>query len=182
MNEEKELTTSEKTANSIYDRLGLKDGLIKNKIKGHLKTVMIEEIDAYRAKVRESIYGFGSNIGINAVIEFVCERYLITEEELHGKTRKRNFVEARQVCHWMVKKNVCFNKLSLDAIGYMIGGRDHATVIHSVKTISNLIETDKVFRERIMAMCNDLGARTAWMESDGELLVTGYMKAKQNED
>ena len=37
-------------------------------------------------------------------------------------------------------------KLSLAMIGQQCGGRDHATVIHALKTVSNLLDTDKKFR------------------------------------
>lgn len=179
--EERELTLNEVTANSIYDRMELKDGRLKNKLRSMVADILTEEIDKYRSVIRESIYGFESNIGINAVIEFVCERSLVSYEDLQSKTRKREIVEARQICHWMIKNKVCYNRLSLDAIGKMIGGRDHATVMHSVKLVNNLIETDRVFRERLMVMCNELGARTMWIEEKKELKVTGYMKSKQNE-
>ena len=179
--EERELTLNEITANTIYDRLELKDSVLKNKLRSMVKDILTEEIDNYRAVIRESIYGFESNIGINAVIEFVCERSLVCYEDLQSKTRKREIVEARQICHWMIKNKVCYNRLSLDAIGQMIGGRDHATVLHSVKQVDNLIETDKRFREMLMVMCNELGARTMWIEENKELKVTGYMKTKQDE-
>jgi chromosomal replication initiator protein len=42
-----------------------------------------------------------------------------------------------------------YTKASLSSIGSMIGGKDHATVLHACKTISNLIETDKVFKGQI---------------------------------
>jgi len=179
--EERELTLNEITANTIYDRMELKDGVLKNKLRSMVADILTEEIDNYRAVIRESIYGFESNIGINAVIEFVCERSLVCYEDLQSKTRKREIVEARQICHWMIKNKVCYNRLSLDAIGQMIGGRDHATVLHSVRTVNNLIETDKTFRESLMVMCNELGARTMWIEEKKELKVTGYMKNKNNE-
>jgi len=179
--EERELTLGEKASNSIYQRLDLKDGVLKNKLRSMLVDVLEEEIEKYRTEIRKSIYGFESNIGINAVIEFVCERYLISFEDLQSKSRRRDRMEARQVCHWMIKNKVCYNSLSLSAIGSIIGGKDHATVMHSVKAINNLIEIDRTFRERLMVMCNELGARTVWMESDGKLIVTGYMKAKQDE-
>ena len=179
--EERELTLGEKASNSIYQRLDLKDGVLKNKLKSMLVDILEEEIDAYRAEIRNSIYGFESNIGINGVIEFVCERYLISFDDLQSKSRKREIMEARQVCHWMIKNRVCYNNLSLSAIGSIIGGKDHATVMHSVKAINNFIETDRTFRERLMVICNELGARTVWMESDGKLLITGYMKSKQDE-
>jgi len=38
---------------------------------------------------------------------------------------------------------------SLSAIGSKIGKKDHATVLHACKTISNLIETDKEFKSQI---------------------------------
>ena len=118
MNEqERELTLNEITANTIYDRLELKDGVLKNKLRSMVKDILTEEIDNYRAVIRESIYGFESNIGINAVIEFVCERSLVCYEDLQSKTRKREIVEARQICHWMIKNKVCYNRLSLDAVG-----------------------------------------------------------------
>ena len=33
-------------------------------------------------------------------------------------------------------------------IGAAIGGRNHATVLHSCKAVSNLLETDKAFRRQ----------------------------------
>jgi chromosomal replication initiator protein len=35
------------------------------------------------------------------------------------------------------------------AIGSAIGGRNHATVLHSCKAVTNMIETDKVFKNQI---------------------------------
>jgi len=34
-------------------------------------------------------------------------------------------------------------------IGAAIGGRNHATVLHSCKAVSNLLETDKAFRRQV---------------------------------
>ena len=107
---------------------------------------------------------------------------MITPEAMQAKNRKRNVIECRQVIHWMLKNNVTFNTMSLEAIGNIVGGKDHATVLHSVKQINNLIQTERPFRERLMIMCNELGARTTWLPSDGKLLITGYLKNKENEE
>jgi chromosomal replication initiator protein len=40
-------------------------------------------------------------------------------------------------------------KMPLVAIGSAIGGRNHATVLHSCKAVSNQIETDKAFSDQI---------------------------------
>ena len=39
-----------------------------------------------------------------------------------------------------------FTKASLASIGSQIGQRDHATVLHACRTVTNLSETDKQFR------------------------------------
>lgn len=45
-----------------------------------------------------------------------------------------------------------FTSHSLKSIGYHFGGRDHSTVIHSVQTVSDLIDTDKKFKASIQEL------------------------------
>ena len=175
-------TVVENNSNDIYDNLGITDSDIRNKLRKTMRDILIQEIDEYRSKITESIYGTESQIGIDAIIEYVCERYNITTEVMQTRTRKRNIMECRQVIHWMLKNNVTFNTMSLEAIGNIVGGKYHATVIHSVKQINNLIQTERPFRERLIIMCNELGARTTWMPSDGKLLITGYLKKEEVND
>jgi len=40
-------------------------------------------------------------------------------------------------------------KSSLSTIGSIIGGKDHATVLHACKTVNNLMDTDKRFKSQI---------------------------------
>jgi len=65
---------------------------------------------------------------------------------LHTKTRKREIVQARQIAMFFSKN---LTKSSLSTIGSLIGGKDHATVLHACKTINNLIETDKRFKSQV---------------------------------
>lgn len=66
-------------------------------------------------------------------------------EDFNLKTRKRDIVEARQVAMYLAKART---KESLAKIGLAIGKKDHATVLHAIKTVSNLIETDRAFRDK----------------------------------
>lgn len=52
--------------------------------------------------------------------------------------RKREFAHARQVSMTLCNK---YTKMSLEKIGRVHGGRDHATVLHAVKTINDLLDT-----------------------------------------
>lgn len=73
-------------------------------------------------------------------IETVARQFGFDDDFIFANTRKREVVYARQICMTLIKKHT---KLSLAEIGEKIGDKDHATVIHAVKTISNLIDSDK---------------------------------------
>lgn len=82
-------------------------------------------------------------ITINYIITSVCEEMGTSQENFFKSTRKRNVVQARQLSMYFAKK---YTKASLVVIGEKCGKKDHATVIHALKTIDNLLETDKQFR------------------------------------
>jgi chromosomal replication initiator protein len=67
-------------------------------------------------------------------------------ELLQSKTRKREIVQARQIAMYFSKN---YTKSSLATIGTQIGVKDHATVLHACRTVSNLLETDKQFRQDV---------------------------------
>lgn len=76
----------------------------------------------------------------------VCNYYNIDLQKLHANTRKREYVLPRQIAMYFCKK---LTKLSFREIGENIGNKDHATVIFAIKTIKNLIETNRQFRNQI---------------------------------
>ncbi len=85
-------------------------------------------------------------ISINRITEIVCEYYEIDEKDFNSTKRTREVAQARQVAMYLAKQHT---KLPLAAIGSAIGGRNHATVLHSCKSVSNLIDTDKLLKSQI---------------------------------
>jgi len=75
----------------------------------------------------------------------VCELFGCEPKDLQIKTRKRKIALPRQFCHH-ISSNLKLGIFSV--IGDRFGGRDHATVTHSNKTIVNLLKTDREFREK----------------------------------
>lgn len=67
-------------------------------------------------------------------------------EELKVQGKKREFVVPRQIGMWWLKNNT---KKSLREIGEVFE-KDHATALWAIKTVNNLIETDKEFVEKII--------------------------------
>jgi chromosomal replication initiator protein len=82
-------------------------------------------------------------ISIDYIQKVVCDYFNMQVENLKSKTRKREIVQARQIAMYFAKS---LTKSSLATIGSVIGGKDHATVLHACKTVNNLIDTDKRFR------------------------------------
>ena len=82
-------------------------------------------------------------VSVEYIINIVCDYFKIPTEQLSLKTRKHQVVQARQIAMYLSKK---YSNASLASIGQQCGKKDHATVHHACKTISDRLETDKQFR------------------------------------
>jgi chromosomal replication initiator protein len=83
---------------------------------------------------------------INYIQKIVCEYYHISVKDIQNPTRKHEILRPRQISMYFAKNII---KSSLSTIGYHIGNKDNATVIHACQIVNNLIETDKQFRAQI---------------------------------
>lgn len=82
-------------------------------------------------------------ISVEKIVKTVAEYYNVDVNSINTKSRKREIVLVRQTAMFLAKKHL---DLSTSKIGQQIGRRDHATVLHACKTISNLLDTNKKFR------------------------------------
>ena len=82
-------------------------------------------------------------ITIDFIQKVVCDYFNLPVDSINSRTRKREIVQARQLAMYFSKK---MTKASLAIIGLQCGNKDHATVLHACRTVSNLAETDKQFR------------------------------------
>lgn len=82
-------------------------------------------------------------ISIDYIQKIVCDYFDLPIEKLKSTTRKREVVQARQIAMYFSKK---MTKSSLASIGAHCGGKDHATVLHACRTVTNLSETDRQFK------------------------------------
>jgi chromosomal replication initiator protein len=83
-------------------------------------------------------------LSIEYISKVVCDYFNMPVESIQTKTRKREIVQARQITMYFSKT---LTKYSLASIGAQIGNKDHATVLHACKTVNNLKDTDKNFRQ-----------------------------------
>ena len=79
-----------------------------------------------------------------ADIKRIVARYFdMMPQTLNIKTRKPGIMIPRQIAHYFC------NEHKLGTLGYIgknVGGKDHATVLHSIKSVKNMIETSYVFQ------------------------------------
>ena len=85
-------------------------------------------------------------VSVDYIQKVVSKYFDMDVATLQSKTRKRHIVQARQLAMFFAKR---MTKSSLASIGSQIGKRDHATVLHAIKTIDNLTETDKQFKKYV---------------------------------
>lgn len=85
-------------------------------------------------------------ITIDHIVKVTCEYLNLDSEQFNSPKRTREIAQARQMAMFISKRHT---KAPLTAIGAAIGGKNHATVLHACKAISNLIETDKNFKRQM---------------------------------
>lgn len=80
------------------------------------------------------------------IVYRISEYYDVPLTLLQARTRQRPVVECRQVCCYFLRR---LTDLSLKEIGAMMGGRDHTTAIHAIKTVGDLMASDPVYKNRL---------------------------------
>lgn len=88
---------------------------------------------------------------IDEIIETVCNHFNVSPSAVGGKSRKRDFVVARQVSMYLAQK---YTKMPASRIGKLVGNRDHSTVIHSCTQVENRLKVDKEFLAEIQSLEN----------------------------
>jgi len=81
----------------------------------------------------------GVNMSMDNIIRVVAEHFGLTPNDLKGKKRSHNIVNARQIAMFIGRKMTDY---SMTEIGQDFGGRDHTTVMHSIKKIEENLITD----------------------------------------
>jgi chromosomal replication initiator protein len=70
----------------------------------------------------------------------------VRPDALVSKRRTKDLTVPRQVAMYLIKEIL---DTSLVQIGEVFGGRDHSTVIHSIRKIEQDMEVDAVFRREV---------------------------------
>ena len=72
------------------------------------------------------------------VIEIVSEHFNISTDQMISKNRSNEIARPRQIAMYLCKN---MTDTPLETIGALLGGRDHSTIIHGIKKITQEYET-----------------------------------------
>ncbi|MBF0784774.1 chromosomal replication initiator protein DnaA [Muribacter muris] len=112
-------------------------------------------IDAVREALKDLIASYDHLITIENIQRVVAEYYNIKMTDLKSKTRTRSVARPRQMAMALAKE---LTQHSLPEIGREFGGRDHTTVMHACKTISELRDTDSSIQEDYINLTRKLSS------------------------
>jgi len=103
-------------------------------------------IETTQEVLRDLLRSNDRRITIEDIQKRVAEHYNIRISEMHSSRRARAVARPRQVAMFLAKQ---LTSRSLPEIGRKFGGRDHTTVMHAVKRINELRESDSNLAEDV---------------------------------
>jgi len=83
------------------------------------------------------------------IIEEVSRYYKITPEDVLGRSRTQKISQARQVVMYLLIYEL---EMSPTQVGRLLGGRDHATVIHGAGKVNGGINEDSQLRQDVLTI------------------------------
>ena len=90
------------------------------------------------------------------IIEEVGKFYNLSPQDIRGQTRTKDVALARQVAMYEIRR---MTNLSLKEIGQAFEGRDHTTVMHSIKQVEAMTKESPEMAEIIKDINANINAR-----------------------
>lgn len=88
---------------------------------------------------------------IDDILEKVCQHFNVQQQHVFSKSRKRDYVQVRQVSMYLAQK---YTKMPASRIGQLIGNRDHSTVLHSCNAVEQRLKVDRAFSAELNSIEN----------------------------
>jgi len=116
-----------------------------NRIIAHSTLVGREiTLENTQEMLRDVLRANDKRVTIDEIQRKVAEHYNIRISDMHSSRRQRNIARPRQIAMYLSKN---LTSSSLPDVGRKFGGRDHTTVMHAVKKVEELKESDQSLAE-----------------------------------
>jgi len=110
-------------------------------------------LDMAKQLLRNLIKEPSNSISPDAIQDAVARHFGIKVSDLKGRDRSRRVSLPRQITMYLIRK---YCEKSYPDIGILLGGKDHSTVLHGVKSVTSDIEHDPEIRRHVEAIQNSL--------------------------
>ena len=80
------------------------------------------------------------------VVNCICNYFDLKKAIIMGKGRQKDIVHARHICMYLVRSEL---GMSYPEIGALLGGKDHTTIIHGVKTVERELAKNENLRNEL---------------------------------
>ena len=97
-------------------------------------------LDLARDLLKDLFHRTHRRITIDEIQQKVAEHYSLKSCELNSERRSQDIARPRQIAMYLAKR---LTNRSMPEIGRKFGGRDHTTVMHAVKRVQGLRESDE---------------------------------------
>ncbi len=139
---------AENVRDNVRDLEGVLAALLAHSmVYGKIDMSLAEEV------VSRSVRTTKADMTMQDIAVAVCKRFDVSEEQLYSKIRTKEVALARQVAMYMAKQ---ITDKPLAEIGLNFGNRNHATVLHAIKQINEIIAYDPVLKRTILQIENKL--------------------------
>ena len=124
-------------------------------LEGILQTMVLKrgvmgkksiDIDLAKEVMRTFVSEIHREVTPEVIQKAVADHFNLDVEKIKSTTRRRQVVLARQISMYLVKQHT---NNSLKNIGKLFGNRDHSTVIYSLKTVGDLMDTNDEVRRAL---------------------------------
>jgi chromosomal replication initiator protein len=88
------------------------------------------------------------------ILEIIAEECSIRVSDITSKTRKTEVVNGRFIFCGVMKEYFGY---SLKKIGEFVGGRDHSTIMHSIREYKNRYQNEEHYRSTVNNIYNKIG-------------------------
>ena len=90
------------------------------------------------------------------IIKETAKYFSLTTDDLKSQRRSKNMALARQTAMYLIRK---LTNLSLKDIGACFDGRDHTTVMSSIKRVEDLVKADPQFAQTVKDITANINSR-----------------------
>ena len=133
-------------AENLQDNVRELEGIVHSMLAWSVVHGANIDLDFARKILKANTRHRRRTLNIEDIVEAVCRHYKVTHEELYGESRKAEFVLARQVVMYLSQKHTGD---TAKHIGYVIGRRTHATVLHGINNIEKKMKENPAFRKEV---------------------------------